>query len=50
MINVSDKVAEENKTHILFSVTFFFLENHPVYANVKSIIEPDRPQVKIFDI
>jgi len=46
---MSDKVVEENKTHILCSVALFFFENHPVYANVKSIVEPDRPQVKIFD-
>jgi hypothetical protein len=40
--------VEKIKTHILCSVTFFFLENRAVYEIMwKNIVEPDRPQVTL---
>jgi len=41
--------VEEIKTHILYSVTFFFSENRVVYEIMwKNIVELDRPQVTIW--
>ena len=43
MRNISDKVVEKIKTHILCSITFFF-ENRAVHEVMwKNIVEPDRP-------
>jgi len=37
------KVVAKNKTHILFSVTFFSLKNRAVYENMyKNMIELER--------
>jgi len=42
MQNVSDKVVERIKTHILYSITFF-PENRAVYEIMwENIIEPDK--------
>ena len=43
------KIAEEIKTRILCSITFFFLfENHAVYEIMwKNMVELDRPQMTI---
>jgi len=50
MRNVSDKFVEKIKTHILYSVTFFF-ENCPFYEIMcKSIVEWVRPQMTIWRI
>ena len=40
------KVAEKLKTHILFSITFFF---NPVVYEVmwKNTVKPDRPQMSV---
>jgi len=39
------KVVEKMKTHILYSITFFF-ENRAVYEIMrKNSAEPDRPQI-----
>jgi hypothetical protein len=47
MRNVSNKVVEKIKTHILFSV-FFFFENCAVYdITWKNMVEPDRKQMTI---
>jgi hypothetical protein len=41
------KDAQKIKTHILCSITFFFL-NHSIYEIMwKNIVEPDRPQMTI---
>jgi hypothetical protein len=45
MKNVSDKVVEKIKTHILFSVTFF--ENYAVELMWKNIVEWGRPHDNI---
>ena len=43
------KRAEEIKTHILCSITFFFLENHAFYEMMwKNFVERDRPQMTIW--
>ena len=43
------KVVEEIKTHILHSVTFFFLENHAVYdIKWKNTVVQHRPQTSIW--
>ena len=43
------KVVEENKTHLLWSVNFFFKENGAVYEIMWiNIAEPDRPQMTIW--
>jgi len=49
MRNVSDKVVEKIKTHILCSITFFFSpENRAVYEIMwKNIVERGRPQMTI---
>jgi len=44
MRNISDKLVETNKTHILCSVTFF--ENHALYAIMgENIVDSERPQM-----
>jgi len=44
---VQTKIVEKIKTHILYSVTFFF-QNRAVYENrLKNIAEPGKPQMKI---
>jgi hypothetical protein len=44
--NVSHKVVEKIKAHILCSVTSPTPENHAVYEIVcKNIVQPDRPQL-----
>jgi hypothetical protein len=48
--DVSDKVVEEIKTHILCSVTFFNRKSSCLCDNVESTVESDRSQVKIFDM
>jgi hypothetical protein len=43
------KVAEEIKTQILYSVTFFFFENSAGYEIMwKNIVERGRPQMTIW--
>ena len=43
------KVVKKIKTHILFSVTFFFLENHAVYEIMwKDIVERGMPQMTVW--
>ena len=47
MRNVSDKIVEKMKAHILCSITFFF-ENYAFYEAIwKDIVERDRPHMKI---
>ena len=42
------KVVEKIKTHISYSVTFFFPEDRAVYEVMsKNVVEPERPQTKI---
>ena len=42
------EVVEKIKTHILCSITFFFLENLAVYMiKCKNTAQPDRPQMTI---
>ena len=49
MRNVSDKLVEKIKSHILCSITFFFLENLAVYEIMpKNTVETDRPQTTIW--
>jgi hypothetical protein len=37
------------KTHILYSITFFFFENHAVYEiRLTNIVEPGRSQMTIW--
>ena len=46
MRNVSDRIVEKIKTHILCSVTFFFLENRAVYETMwKNTVDRGRPQM-----
>jgi hypothetical protein len=46
MINVSDKVVEKIKTHLVFKYVFF--ENRAFYEIMwKNIAEPERPQTTI---
>ena len=46
MRNVSNKVAEKIKTHILCST--FFSEDHVVYEIIWiNVVEPERPQTTI---
>jgi len=48
MRNVSTKVVEKIKTHILCTVTFFFL-NHTIYEVMwKNNVELGRPQMTIW--
>jgi len=48
MRNVSDKSLEGMKTHILYSITFFFFQNRVVYEKMwKNTVESDRPQMTI---
>jgi hypothetical protein len=42
------KVAEKIKTHILCSITFFFLNLAAYEIMLKNIVEPDRPQMTIW--
>jgi hypothetical protein len=50
MRNVTDKIVEKIKTHILCS-TAFILENHTVYEIMwKIIVERGRPQMATWDI
>jgi hypothetical protein len=43
------KFVEEIKTHILFSVNIFFLENRAVYETKwKNIVQPDSPLMTIW--
>jgi hypothetical protein len=43
------KVVEKMKTHILWSVTFYFPENRAVCEIIWKIkVEPDRPQMTIW--
>ena len=47
MKNISDKIVEKLKAHILCSVIFFF-ENYTVYEITwKNVVEPGRPQMMI---
>jgi len=50
--NLSDKVVEKIKTHILCSMSFFFfLKNHAVYVITwKNIVETGRQQMTTFDM
>ena len=49
MRNVSEKFAEKIKTHILSSITFFFLENVPFFEMMwKNTVERGRPQMTIW--
>jgi hypothetical protein len=46
---VSDKICRGNNTHILCSITFFFLKSCRCWDNVeKNIVEPDRSQMTIW--
>jgi hypothetical protein len=49
MRNVSDKVAEKLKTHLVCSITAPPPpENHAIYELVwKNMVQPERPQVTI---
>jgi hypothetical protein len=48
MKNISDKVVEKIKTHLMFS-NFLFFENHAVYEQMwKDIVEPGSPQMTIW--
>jgi hypothetical protein len=49
MTDVSYKVVEKIKTHILCSVTYF-QENLAVVFEImcKNIVEPDRPQMPVY--
>jgi hypothetical protein len=48
MRNVSEKVAEKIKTHVLCPVTFFF-ENLAIYEIMwKHFVMPDRPQMTMW--
>ena len=49
MINDSDKICKETQsTHFVFSI-FFFFENRAVYETLwKNMVEPDRPQMKLW--
>jgi hypothetical protein len=47
MRNVSGKVAEKMKTHLLF-IQLLFSENRAVYEIMwENMVEPDRPQMTI---
>ena len=49
MRNVSDKVVEKIKTHLLCSIVFF--ENLAIYEIMwKNMVHPDRPQMTIWRI
>ena len=49
MRNVSYKFEEKIEARILCPKTFFFLENHVVFKRMwKNIVEPDRPQMKMW--
>jgi hypothetical protein len=49
MRNVSDEAVEKITTHILRSVSFF-LENRAIHEIMwKNSVEPDRPQMKIWN-
>jgi hypothetical protein len=42
------KVVDKVQTHILYSITFFFLKNRAVYEIMwKNIVELGRPQTAI---
>jgi len=42
------KVVEKIKTHILFSITFYFRKKRTVYEIMcKNIVEPSRPQMTV---
>jgi hypothetical protein len=42
------KLVEKIKTHISYSINFFFSENHAVYEIMwKNTVEPDRPQMAV---
>jgi hypothetical protein len=45
MRNVSDKIVQKIKTHILCSITF--PENRAVYEIMWKHVQPDRPQMTI---
>jgi hypothetical protein len=46
MRNVSDKICRKNKTHVIYSTTFF--ENPAVYEIMwKNIVEAGKPQMTI---
>jgi len=49
--NVSDKLCVENQnTHFMFN-NFFFFETFAVYEILwKNIVQPERPQMKIWRI
>jgi len=48
MKNVSDKLVEKIKTHILSTVIFFPLEIRAVYEIMwKNMVQPDRPLMTI---
>jgi hypothetical protein len=49
MRNISDKVVEKIKKHIICSIFFFFYENRTVYEIMwKNTLERGRPQMKIW--
>ena len=49
MRNVSDKVTDKTKTHIVYPITFFFFENCAVYEIMwTNTVKPDRPQMTIW--
>jgi hypothetical protein len=42
------KVAQKIKTHILYSVTFFFLENRVIYEIMwKNTVETSKPRMSM---
>jgi hypothetical protein len=46
--NISDKLVEGITALILFSITFFFLENRAVYEIIwKNIVESGRSQMTV---
>jgi len=48
MRNVSDKAAEETKTHHILCSVAFFRKSCRLWDNVEKCLEPDRPQVTIW--
>jgi hypothetical protein len=48
MRNTSDKFAEKIKTHIFYSITFFFPENPALYEIMwENVMKPDRTKMAI---
>jgi len=46
MRNISDKVVEKLKKHVLLSITFFLSKIVPFVVMWKNILEANKPQMK----